>query len=155
MKTMKHVCLRLSWCNQRCIMFEATGPVCSINFECTAGKDATEEFEYYGHSNKAREHMQQFEVGAYEVCCISLRTSALLFGKRGLANSYVLTSCKCYGTNCCCSSAGLYTLVAWFRLQFVTSPLYGSRQLVSTWACRVQHVVACREGIQRQYRRHK
>jgi hypothetical protein len=32
------------------------------------GKDATEEFEYYGHSNKAREHMQEFEVGSYEVC---------------------------------------------------------------------------------------
>jgi hypothetical protein len=32
-----------------------------------AGKDATEEFEYYGHSNKAREQMKEFEVGSYEV----------------------------------------------------------------------------------------
>eukprot|EP00892_Ulva_mutabilis_P002035 jgi/Ulvmu1/11832/UM080_0043.1 len=31
-----------------------------------AGKDATEDFEYYGHSDKAREHMKEFEVGDYE-----------------------------------------------------------------------------------------
>lgn len=31
------------------------------------GKDATEDFEYYGHSDKAREHMKEFLVGDYEV----------------------------------------------------------------------------------------
>ena len=33
------------------------------------GKDATEDFEYYGHSDKAREHMKTFEVGEFEVRC--------------------------------------------------------------------------------------
>lgn len=32
-----------------------------------AGKDATEDFEYYGHSNKAREQMGKFLVGDFEV----------------------------------------------------------------------------------------
>lgn len=31
------------------------------------GKDATEDFEYYGHSDKAREQMAAFLVGDYEV----------------------------------------------------------------------------------------
>jgi hypothetical protein len=34
-----------------------------------AGKDATEDFEYYGHSDKAREQMAAFLVGEYEVRC--------------------------------------------------------------------------------------
>lgn len=33
----------------------------------TAGKDATEDFEYYGHSDKAREQMKPFLVGTFEV----------------------------------------------------------------------------------------
>lgn len=35
-----------------------------------AGKDATEEFEYFGHSDKAREQMAEFLVGRFEVCML-------------------------------------------------------------------------------------
>ena len=41
-----------------------------------AGKDATEDFEEIGHSNSAREMLDKYEIGKFEVRCCTVALCA-------------------------------------------------------------------------------
>ena len=50
-----------------------------------AGKDATEDFEEIGHSNSAREMLDKYEIGKFEVRLLNCGTVCLLRSSDELA----------------------------------------------------------------------